>query len=644
MKYSRFIRVIFIHTALLAAFAIQLNAATMGISGGYDLDALWSQAREQYELSGHDAVLLLESRRVSISTGGDLLTRVHRVVWIGTEVGIDDYADLRIPYNSATSTFTVTSLRTWRDGRWWPHEQEVSETAVVETLPFEMARADDYTSMRETMLLHDGIELPCIMETAYEIVTGAQAADGSDGMWIFPQHDPAHLVEYVVKIPEGKTLVFHSGNGAPEPVKTGDGDQMATYTWKMENVAPSGSPRIADAAAYAPYVSWSTWPDWITLGRKIVSSFNGAVAVNDALADTLAARLEHEPSPASKARAIAALVNEYTRTIHYSPRFWRFSPRPATRTWETAYGHALDRAVLAAALFRAAGLDAEPLFRSAGLSGIDNDIPGLSRFDAIAVSVSGSGLQAFYAPSKGTLYEGTRALHGLIVWKPETQDAPPMTPVLAGLKTESRFELIVTLEPAEDGSWRGTGYLRGDGVFCPYDRMAGLRCEALAYIKKIVGSVFTGADVTGYNPETFAPAAVAAGFDFTLKTGEPDDRGRTGIVIGDPTGGIMDVLPSNTHLYHEHRTSPVVTAGTMKQHVRLRIKTGEREIVYLPKPRTLDNDAGRFTLSVEQEDGWVMVDRELTLKGGTTPPGKWPLLRALLLEETDAVSRTIFMK
>ncbi len=644
MTRFRLIRATIGHAALLLVLSVPLHAGSMGVSGGHDLDQLRSRAGKHVDLSGHDAVLLLESRHVSILANGNRRTRVHRVVWIGTEAGIEDHADLRIPHNSATSTLNVTVLRTWRDDGWWPGQSVVSPTAVVETLPFELARADDYTTMRETMLLHDGVELPCIMETVYEIEERAGVNDGSNGFWVFEQRDPAVLVEFALSLPADEALVYRSVNGAPEPEVTGDADRMTAYVWKMENVDRLGSPRISDPAGCAPYVTWSTWKDWHTLGARIVSSFDKAAVLDDALADTLAERLKHEPGPASKARSIVALVNEYTRGIHYDSRFWFLSPRPAPRTWETAYGHGLDRAVLATALFRKAGLDAEPVYRSAGPCGIDQVIPGLSRFEGIAVLVGGDQLHAFYDPVEGTLTDGPRPFYGRILWRPGTGSAPPMQPVIYGVEGISRFELILTLEPDGEGGWSGTGFFNADGIFCPYDRMVGLRGEALALVGRIAGSVLEGAHVNGYNPETFDRDLVTVGFDLKVEAREPDDQGRTCIMTGEPADGVMTNLPSDVHLYHEHRGSPVLLPGKMTQRIRLRLKTGGREIVFLPEARELENGAGRFALSVENKDGWVTIDRELTLGIPIVRPGAWPDLRVLLLEETNAAGRMILMK
>lgn len=642
MKHVRLINGCICSIAFFLILAAPLRAESMGVSAGYDLDKLWSRAEKHFDLSKHDAVLLLERSRVTIADGGGQRTLIHRVVWIGTERGIDDHADLRIPYNSETSAMKVVALRTRRDGRWWPDETEIGPTAVVETLPFAAASAADYTAMRETMLLHDGVELPCIMETIYEIDEYAAGGGGSDGLWIFSQRDPAVLVEYILDVPGGATPIFRSGNGAPEPeVKNGAGG-MTSYTWRMENVERLGSPRIADPAVYAPYVAWSTWKDWQALGRAIVSSFDEAAVLGVALADTLAGRLEYEPSQASKARSVAGLVNEFTRSIHYDSGFWFLMPRPAPRTFETAYGHALDRAVLASAMFRNAGLSAEPVFRSVGPGRIDRDIPGLSRFGEIAVLVKGDRLEALYDPSHGTLNEGMRPLYGRIVWRPSAGEIPSAYPAPGVAGDASRFELNLTLEPAEEG-WSGTGFLEADGLFCPYGYMTGLEDEALGRIGSMAATVLEGADVTGFNPEVFERTLVSAGFGLDAKKQKPDEQGRMRFVIGDPEGGITANLPPDVHLYHEHRLSPVILPGTMTQRIRLRLKTGNSELVYLPETRTVENKIGRYTLTVMKEDGWVTVDRELMLEATRIDPEAWPALRALLLEELDPAGRTIIL-
>ena len=629
---------------LAAISAAPVRGGSMGISGGHDLHELLSRARARFDFGDHDAVLLLESRHVVVDAEGAVTTQIRRVVRIGTAMGIRDHADLRIPYNSDTSKMTVTALRTWRDDTWWPGEAEVSPTAVVETLPFVLAQADDYTGMRETMLLHDGVELPCVMETAYEIEERGAARPGVDGLWIFPQRDPAVLVEFNVTVPTGESLNFRCGNGAPEPVVTRGTDGSITYAWTMEDVERLGSPSIADPAAYAPFVAWSTWESWKALGRRIASVFDEAAVLSEALADTLGARLVDEPSAGARARRVAAFVNESTRSVHYEPRFWAFSPRPASRTWETAYGHALDRAVLAAALFRRAGLDANPVYRSTGAGDMDLTVPGLSRFEPIGIHVSGHGLGAFYDPTEGTLTDGPAPLCGRVVWKPGKDDEPSMERGSRDPEATSRFDLVLALEPDENGEWTGTGFLSADGCLSVHAEMVGLHGEALALLNGIAGSVVSGATVENFNPEVFTRDEVVVGFDVSVKIPAPDDRGRTLVVIGDPARGVMTRLPHDVHTYHEHRTSPVMLPCGMTQWITLRLRTGGREIVHLPEAREIQNGAGEHVVRTGNKDGWVTIERGLTLRRATIVPEEWPSLRALLLEEADPANRTVFLK
>ena len=642
MKRHLRIRLSFGLFLLLCASAIQAGAASMGVSGGHDLDALWANARKQFNPAEHDAIVLLESRSVTVLGGGAARTKIHRVVWVGTAMGIRDHADLRIPYNTAAATLTVTALRTWRDDAWWPRDGEVSETAVVETLPFAVAAADDYTTMRETMLLHDGVEIPCIMETEYEIEERGAPEDGIDGLWVFAQNDPAALVELVLSVPAGVDVKHVSRNGAPDPVVANDTGRSATYTWRMTGLDRLGSPRVADPAAYAPYAAYSTWPSWADLGRKIVSSFDRGAVLDGALADTLDARIALAPSAASKARIVAAFVDETTRSIHYDTRHWLFSPRPAARVWETAYGHGLDRAVLAAALCRRAGLGAEPLYRSVG-GVVDDEAPGLSRFESIALRVSGEGIDAFYDPVEGTLVDGPSPTHGRAVWAPATNGAPrPAAGESAAVN--SRFAIELTIEPGEDGGWKGRGFWRADGEFSPHGSMTGLEGESRALIEKTAASVLAGAKVTGYNPEVFERNAVAVGFAFDIAPSKPDAEGRTVITAGDPAGGILSRLPADVHLYDERRGSPVRISGGMTQSVTVRVKTGERKLVQIPAAGEISNDAGRFGLAAQESNGWVVVRRELSLGPSMLPAKDWPNLRALLLEETDEPGRTILVR
>ena len=614
---------------LLAGLSL---ASEMGVSSGHDLDELWTRAQADYDLSGEDAVLLLESRHVTWDGEGTLATRVHRVVWVGTSVGIRGYADLRIPWNTATSQLDVEVLRTWMDGRWWPDESVISETAVVQTLPYAVNRADDYTSMRETMLLHDGVELPCIMETAYTITeTGLP---GAGDLFVMPQRDPSVRTEFKLTFQGEADPQFEILNADALPTYSDGPD--STLSWSLENVPALLTPLTGAPAAYEPAVVWSTWSDWPSLRDHWLGLFDEAAVLDTALADSVQAWIEDAPSPWSRVRAVVDQVNRNVRGVHYSDSFWTFQPRPAARTWDTAYGHPLDRAVLTAALLRGAGYEVTPIFVGKGNRFPGDTIPRLNGLGNLQLSIKGDPA-GLYDPDRGTL-SGQAPLIGLPLWRTDQY----VEPFLGNSPWPHRLEVNVTLEPGEDGFWKGSGQFGGSGVFCPQGDMAGMGDGARDYLAQVIGAVIPGATLNRSNPEIFHQHQVVFGFGLDVEKPEADPSGRTRLVVGIPTHGLAS-RADGVHLYDESRGSPVMLPAPMEQWVKVRIKTGAGGGVHLPPNISLVNDAGEFTVNSSEEGGWITVVRELKLNADSYPAEMWPQLRALLLEDADPVHGTILM-
>jgi hypothetical protein len=607
--------------------------AEMGVSLGHDLDDLWAQAQASYDLSLQDAVLLLESRHVTLGEGGSLATRVHTVVWIGTSVGIRSYADLRVPWNGETSTLDVEVLRTWRDERWWPDPVAISETAVVETLPHALRRADDYTAMRETMLLHDGVELPCIMETVYTITeTGLP---GSDGLFVMPQRDPAVLVEFSLTAPDGTDLSHETLNGLGEPVVSAEAGVITT-TWSLTESPGLRTPLTTAPAAFEPAVVWTTWSDWATLRDHWRGVFDGAAELDPVLADSVQAWIEPAPSRWSRIQAVVDGVNQNVRPIHYSHPSWNFRPRTAVRTWDTAYGHALDRAVLLAGLLREAGFEITPVFVGAGHDLVAPGIPRLSGMGDLHLSIKGDPA-GLVDPDRGTL-GGQAPLIGTPLWRTDQY----VEPFLGNSQWPSRLEVTVTLEPGEDDAWTGSGRYHAAGIFCPQGEMAGMGTGASDYLSRVIGGVVDGAKVDSSNPEIFHQHEVVFGFGFAWTRPDAEESGRTRLVLGVPGSGLMSQV-HGIHLYDVSRTSPLALPGPLEQVVKLRFAAGDSGAAHLPEARSLINEAGEFSVTASESDGWITLERRLTLTADSYPAEMWPQVRALLLEDTDPVNGTILL-
>jgi hypothetical protein len=601
---------------LLPAAAL---AQGMGASDGHDLDALWARAQQSFDLGREDAVILLDSRTVTVGDEGTLVTRVHEVVWIATSQVIRSYADLRVPWNSADSTFEVHKLRTWSGGRWWPDAERISDTAVVHTLPYAVARAHDYTTLRETMLLHDGVELPCIMETVYTIASQGSPTAGADDLHVIPRRDPTVRFAYTLRTQPGVSVQLRSLNGAPEPV-IGDGD-VQTAAWTMDLPGALARPLTGHAELYEPALAWSTWESWSALHEHFAAAVAEAATLDGALADSLAAVTAGAPEGMARTEAVAAFVNRSVRAIHTSPAPWRLAPRAASRTFATGYGHALDRAVLAAALL---GGEVEPWF--AGFDVAAEDLPRLSGIAGYRVDARSFDGSLVFDGGSGKL-QNTLAENGRVT---------PLAAAGAGRRgvLDEAWGLDLAIEPGGDG-WIGAGALRAfPAAGLP---LAGLDGSDLAAVLgPVLAGVLPGAAITESAP-TLVQGGLVQGARFCFTLPDPaDDEGR--LVIGSPASAPAGELGHDVHLADGERRSPVVLAAPFVQWVTLRIRGGRATA---PEAVEVSNAAGSFLVTATDQAGWLVITRRLDIRGRRHEAEAWPQLRALLLEEADPVHGTV---
>ena len=178
--------VICLLAAVILLSAIPVSAQK-SVTGEDDILELMTTAEQEFDLTEDDAAILLDDISYTWTDNGRLITTVHRIIYVGTDVGVETYGDHRIPYDHANCTFDVVTVRTWRGTQHW----ETGETGIVETLPYRLEPAYDYSNMREMMLLHDGIEIPCILEVMYTIEDKRPYRGGAEGMWLFQRPHPS---------------------------------------------------------------------------------------------------------------------------------------------------------------------------------------------------------------------------------------------------------------------------------------------------------------------------------------------------------------------------------------------------------------------------------------------------------------------
>ena len=197
--------IIILGAVLAICVMFQSAVAQKSFDGKYEIAALMDSAKTHFGFEDRDAIFLLDSKDIRWLLDGRLSTTIHRIIWIGTDYAIKSYGDHRIPYDDAHENFEVRTIRTWRDDQWWV----TGETGIVETLPRALRNAYDYTNMREMMLLHNGIEIPCILEVAYTITDKEPYRENIDGLWTFQKEMPVVLSSISVGCQSNKKLQFY---------------------------------------------------------------------------------------------------------------------------------------------------------------------------------------------------------------------------------------------------------------------------------------------------------------------------------------------------------------------------------------------------------------------------------------------------
>jgi len=636
------------YNSILAAFMISICLALSvsdvwaqkSITGMQDIAELYTIAENRFDLSQEDAVLLFDEQKVNWLPDGRLVNHIHRIIWIQTDYALEHYGDHRIPYDDAHTAFNVETVRTWRDNQWWT----TGKTGFVETTPFALEKAYDYSNMREMMLLHNGIELPCILEVAYSIEDKEPFRKGADGLWTFARNEPAVQSWFCYGLPTGQKLKVFTSEGVPAPEKIANQELgLDTYWWKMGTVESKPRPLVNDPAAGVPYIVWSTWDSWPEYGKHLTDCFTKNIAINKPVKKSLDSLLYDARTEAEKADLIVDYINQKTRIINYPEHFWQSFPRDASRVFNTAYGHNLDRAILSAALFKNAGITIHPVYISRGYGNINDGIPSLSRMNNVVLWLTGQYLDAYYNPQSGTVENGSKNIYGRTVWIADNNDIP----AVAFDRTDKVSQIDISINLVYNSKkeiFTGKGFLYADNYLSPYHKMEGLSNESKNYLNSVVSGLIKGAKITACNPVKFSRFMTAMGFELELKKPAPDDFERLSFEIGNPSGGIIANLPNDVHLYHQERASEIVLPCLMSQKVEFRLDKKGLDIIHTPADYFLNNGVGSFSVETSQHDDKVIISRSLRLKQSSFTSGDWPKLRQLLLSESSKKNITLLFK
>jgi hypothetical protein len=284
------------------------------------------------------------------------------------------------------------------------------------------------------------------------------------------------------------------------------------------------------------------------------------------------------------------------------------------------------------------------MFISDGYGYVDEGVPSLSRMTSLGVRVSGEDLDRYFSPQGCVLTSLPLGFCCTTAW-PVCDYAEPEVLMETSMNQPGRFDIFIDMKyDKENDRFTGSGLLAAENCLNPIARMMGLSDQTESYLSSMISGIVDGAKLNTFNPERFDDRRVVIGFEFELEMPEPDDHDRISLLFRQPSEGILRLLPGDVHLYHQRRSSPVHLPSNVGQSITVRIDADNLEAVFLPVGQNISNGCGNFALSVEEDDGKLMIQRSLTLKKAVYDPDDWQDLRSLLLSDSHERNRTVLLR
>jgi len=597
----------------------------------YNINELMEKAGEAFDLSDHEAVLLLDKKYIRLFHDATYTRYFHHIILINSESAAEKYGTTAVVFDKAHCRFGLRKAGAWKDGQWYNTEPG----DLKEKIPDALINAEDYNTIHEIIIPYKSLKPPFIIEVSYAIEDRGPFQKGEEGLWLFARKLPVLQSEFSFELPAGSLPNLYGPTSVPEPVLTTDEEYgLDKYTWTMGPLKAIPQPYNPDPAKEVPYITWSTWKDWKTFGENLSGFFTEAMRLDDKMKSVVNSLTRYSRTDKNKALAIAQYIQDNIRYIDYPSEFWLQFPRPALLTYASGYAHRLDKAVLAATLFQQAGLKPRFIYIGRGYGDIHRGVPLVARMNDISVWILGENLSVCYNPETGNISGRNDVVYNRLIWLPGHTDNPSVR--MASVKEPSRFDIHIELAYDENREViSGWGYFSADKIFNPHDDMAGLESESRDYLEKFVSNLISGARLVEFNPGEFSRSAVKVGLGFVLDKSGIKNGEQINIIINEPYGGILDNLPENIELKRSARASNAYLPCKMIQKIELAINMDNLEIIYHPDNDSLDNSAGYFAIGTVGNNNRLIFTKTLDIKDTIYPPEEWPSLRDLLRAETD---------
>lgn len=419
---------------------------------------------------------------------------------------------------------------------------------------------------------------------------------------------PILLKQYTLVMPEDFPLYFQSRGIEVQPmVVTLKGRK--TYRWVVRDIAHiQQEPNMPGFSEVAPYLHLSTFKDWDALGRWYAKFIADQWEITPEIRAKVAEVTAGAATPEAKVLAIHRWVVQQTHYVGLEFGVHGFRPYKVKQIFDRRFGDCKDKALLMAAMLRAAGLDAAMVLTRTRDNGAIEDAPASLAVFNHAIC---------YVPELDLFLDGTaeytapielpyqdRDVWVQLVWQ-DGRTRRALTPqTRAGdNRYEADYEVRVPLSGSDA---EATGSVTITGQECSWVRRRYQDPDKLReLVEKDLSGSFPGTHLTRVeaSPLTDLSSPIRLSFEGTLgQFFRPDGEGR---LSAKTWLGRMSL--SNMYASLEKRVLPLETDYPWAQTYTVTYALPEGASAALPSPRKIEGPFGSVVREAEQTDRRVTI-------------------------------------
>lgn len=520
------------------------------------------------------------------------------------------YGESFIVYNPACQELKIhASYTKQKDG----NIIKTPDNAFVEVLPRHAADAPAYNKLTEMVVVHTGLELGATIFLDYSIISKPGYLPEIDICEDLLQTSPVKEYTITIVTPEATRLSYSLQHSNVKPGNTtSDGNRQ--MSWTFRNLpASSRSPFVSAANGDVPCFVATTYPTESEALAHLYKQFNPAT---DAQLQSVAESLtEGKETDTDKLQAIYRYVMESYDNNPLTLAETGYKLRQADAVINTAYGTLAEKTNLLCGLLNAVGIQAEPAaiyHIKANQGGC-----GLSAIDDLLVIADADGKRYHLSPIRNTT-----ASSGWI---------NNLTPVKS-LKSGETIEIDL---PAAEITYQADLNMTGDKAETKVTTTLGtafLPCYG-NYLPRFAGSDKEATETKGKDNTTI-----------TYTTSQPLKSSSGYTVLSLPDSPVSLSHTSYCTLNSDRKENLALPFAVNEQYTyTIGIPEGA-ELTTPDKTKTIDNKAGKLTISVKKEGNKAEVTRNLKLYKQLYTPAEFTDLRELLTVWGDTNNKTLVFK